>query len=133
MSYKWDGDKVEAMFRKKVITYLHACGNVVQNQMVMFCHVDTGLLINSVNYVLYNNESGKFGSSPGTKGKMKIPDESDKVSKPEKLNSVRVGSGLVYAGPQEKHNNWASKGFDEVTANAGFEKLAAKIFKGFFG
>jgi hypothetical protein len=117
-------EPIEKSVKRLTKKALHSVGNVIVNQMVEFAHVDTGLLRNSIMYSLDTGESSNFGSE-GT-GK---PETKDKISRPTKDNSLRAGSGLVYAGSQEKHNAWASKGFDLVRRNGSIERAVAKALK----
>ena len=119
----WKGKKTLEAQDKKVKVFLQAAGNLIVNQMVENSHVITGTLRNSMNYRLHE----RYGSMLSTKHGDGAPPKSAKVSNASKTESVRAGSALVYAGPQERHNGWASKTFDEIRRQV--ELLAARVFK----
>lgn len=116
-------DKKFKNFEGARLAFLHGAGQIMVNQMAEFAHVDTGTLKNSVTYQLQDGTGSEFG----TEGDGVPPDDA-KVSRPDREDDVRSGSALNYAGAQEKHNGWASKGFDTVIGSGSLEKLADKIF-----
>ncbi|HUT63702.1 MAG TPA: hypothetical protein VMZ04_07075 [Anaerolineae bacterium] len=106
----WHGEKVSKEMERNVPKFLHGAGNILINQMGENAHKITGTLANSMNYKLSSGEGSGFSSNHGEGS----PPTSAKVSNPGNDNSVRAGSALVYAGPQEGHNQWATKSMDHT-------------------
>jgi len=119
----WRGEKTIQKVKGRVDTYLHAAGNLIVNQMVNNSHVITGTLRNSMNYKLQSGEGKGFSTTHGEG----TPPSSAKVSSASRPEMVRAGSALVYAGPQERHNGWASKTYDQIRTP--LKRLAARVFK----
>jgi len=120
-NFKFDGLLTD--FEKKQNAYLHGAGQLIQNQMVEFAHIDTGTLKNSITYKLQDSTGSEFGSVKGA-----TPPAEAKINPADRKDHVRVGSALTYAQSQEKANGWATRGFDTVIATGNLEKLAEKIF-----
>lgn len=119
----WSGDIIADVIRKKSNTFLHEVGSHVQNQMALLAHFQEGVLKNSINYKVYDGYWSGFESQYGPPP----PSDAD-VSIPQK-GFVRIGSNLVYAGPQEKHNGFASKTIDTIKADGSIMEIAKRIFK----
>jgi hypothetical protein len=125
----WNCDKIKVLMEKKQKTFLHKVGQATVNQMAEFAHVKTGTLKNSMNYRLSTGSASNFGTETGPGGKGATPPESAKMDNASDKDYVRCGSNLVYAGPQEKHNAWASKTKDELVASKTIVRLAENTFK----
>ncbi|UCF13190.1 MAG: hypothetical protein JSW06_02755 [Thermoplasmatales archaeon] len=117
-------ERFERPFENQLKTYLHAMGHLMVNQMGEMAHKDTGTLANSMTYKLDSGAGSQFSTKWGA-GR---PPSGSEVSKPGGKNSVRAGSALVYAGPQERHNAWASKSLDLLRMGS-FETLAKRVFR----
>jgi hypothetical protein len=105
---------------------LEGCGQVLQNQMVENAHKIEGTLKNSINYKIGSGKWSGFSTQYG-EGR---PPETAQVTEPNR-DTVRVGSALVYAGPQEKNNAWGSRAFD-FTVSAGSYDIAISKCKAKF-
>lgn len=110
VKFTWHGDEFLRKLKLKETAGLHALGHLMVNQMAAMAHVISGTLKNSMNYVIDDGYQSGFSNVHG-EGR---PPESAKVSKPPTEKTVRAGSSLVYARPQERHNGWASKSYDLI-------------------
>lgn len=111
----WNQKQLDVEINKKVDVFLHGAGNLVVNEFSKNSPVITGLLRNSLNYVIDNGQSG--GGQP-------------KMTKPTKKNTVRAGSNIIYAASVEKRgksSGWMSKAWDMLVAAKAFERLAEKV------
>jgi hypothetical protein len=97
---KWDDTAIKAAMEGKVNQFLQAAGQHAVNQMQAYAHVKTGALRNSINYKL----------NPGK-------------------DTVDVGTNIIYAGPQEKHNAFASKTYDKLATDGQLLNIAERVFK----
>lgn len=120
----WLGDKLTEIVRKRGDTFRHAVGQHAQNQMVLFAHIKEGVLKNSINYRTSDGYWSGFGKQYGGETP---PNDAD-VSQP-KTDYVRVGSALVYAGWNEKHNGFASKTIDQLKADGSILKIGKEVYR----
>lgn len=119
MTMKWYGEKAEELLMSKANTCLEAVGHLMQNEMASKAHKITGTLANSMNYKIKGGKKSGFTSTHG----FGVPPTSAEVSIPGTDLTVRAGSNLVYAGPQEKHNGWASGAIDALRRSGNFIKV----------
>lgn len=127
MSVNWYGDEIKRRIEAKTPAFLRGVGEALINQMITSAHVDTGLLINSMNYKVFDGTQSMFGKEVGIRKTDKYPTEEDRVSTPEK-GYVRAGSALVYAGPQERHNNWCTKSLDHFRREKNWLSVLKKVY-----
>lgn len=120
---KWYGDIILKAVEKRKDAFLHAAGQHAQNQMVQFAHIIEGVLKNSINYKIYNGDWSGFGSITAI-----TPPDDAKMETPKK-DYVRIGSNLIYAGAQEKHNGWGSRSIDTIEADGTLQQIADRAFK----
>lgn len=109
---KWDQSDLDAKTKANIDIFLRSAGNAGQNEFAQNSPVITGALKNSMSYYIDD------GRNSGGK---------DKVSKPSRQNTVRIGSGLIYAASVEKRgksSGWMSKTWDRMIAFKVFEKIA---------
>ena len=130
MTVKWFDAKIEKKVDKAKDAYIHGVGNILVNQMSDFAHIRSGLLKNSMIYI-YENHQEPFGTFRGKEEGRNEPTPDEAISKPPQ-GVLRAGSGLVYAGPMEKHHGWFSKTIDTIKADGSLEKLGKAIFRKFF-
>lgn len=123
ITVNWYGQKVDSLLDIKRLKFLRAAGNLGVNQAGEMAHKITGTLANSITYKLFSGGGSAFKTRWG-KG---VPPQSAKVSQP-KMDRVRIGSALVYAIPQERHNGWLSKARDAIQRGT-LELLAKRIFR----
>lgn len=126
MTMRWDASKVEALMQKSANTCLEAVGHLMQNEMASQAHKDTGTLANSMNYKIKGGKKSGFDSRWG----FGVPPTGAEVSSPGSDLTVRSGSNLVYAGPQEKHNGWASHAIDALRRSGNFARVIKKALNG---
>ena len=116
----WDDKDIKAKMEANKYKFLLAAGVLAKNQAVQNAHVVSGTLKNSITYQL-KNEGSEFGTGGGT------PPSDAKVEPPRDENLVRVGSALIYANAQERHNGFMSKTFDQIQSR--LEELAARVMQ----
>ena len=115
MTIKWDDKELKSKLEQKKKAYLIAAGEIGQNQFASKSPVITGLLRNSMSYY---TDSGKTNA-----GK-------DGVSKPNNIDTVRIGSGIIYAANVEKRGKsagWMSRTWDNLRSSKAFETLLYKM------
>lgn len=113
----WDQSQLDDEIDNDTIKFLVASGEAMQNEFSSNSPFITGLLANSMSYYT------SFGKN--TSGV-------DGVSRPEKKNSVRSGSGLVYAASVEtrgKSAGWMSRAWDIMIASQLFQRIQEKVYK----
>jgi hypothetical protein len=120
---KWNGDEVLKSIESKIPAFLHGAGKIGVNQAGELAHKVSGTLANSITYQLKTGGS-EFTSSHGPGS----PPASAKIGRPEAENIVRVGSALIYANPQERHNGFMSATLDEIQRSGQLQELAKKVF-----
>lgn len=119
----WNGDYFKLLMKQRVNPFLHASGHAMINQMADSAHKVTGTLANSMTYSI-----GGFVSKFSTDSGAGVPPEDAKLTPPAEDDIVKCGSGLVYAGAQERHNGWGSRAFDAIVSSGTLEKIAKKVF-----
>lgn len=119
MTMKWYSEKAEELLMSKANTCLEAVGHLMQNEMASKAHKVSGTLANSMNYKIKGGKKSGFLSKHGNG----IPPTSAEVSVPGTDLTVRAGSNLIYAGPQEKHNGWASGAIDDLRSHGKFPEV----------
>jgi hypothetical protein len=113
---KWDTKKLNSKVELNKKAYLIAAGEVGQNEFVSSSPVITGLLRNSISYYTSNNDIS--GSENG-------------VSKPSTQNTVRIGSGIIYAASVEKRGKsagWMSRVWDNLIKNENIMAIKDDIY-----
>ena len=113
----WDQRELDDEMDKDVKKFLHASGQAMQNAFAQKSPVITGLLKNSLSYLIDD------GSGNSTK---------DGVSRPTKELTVRGGSGIIYAASVEnrgKSAGWMSSVWDDLISRKVFENIANKTIK----
>jgi hypothetical protein len=119
----WNGDYFKLLMKQRVNPFLHAAGQAMINQMADSSHKVTGTLANSMTYSV-----GGFVSKFSTDNGAGTPPETAKLTPPTEDDIVKCGSGLVYAGPQERHNGWGSRAFDSMLSSGNLNRIAKKVF-----
>jgi hypothetical protein len=114
---------VKEMVGRAKRKFLHAAGQHATNQAAEMAHKKFGTLKNSITY-----QTQEGGSEFSTQYGPGVPPEDAKVSKPSG-DVVRVGSALVYANPQERHNAFMTKALDRITSDGSLEKIAEEVFR----
>lgn len=126
-----DTQALDAAMERYRCAYLHAAGELVTDQAAENWNVRTGRGRNSVHYVTTCGERSEFGRTTGPAEGDSTPPEDSRLSQPQEPHpTVRVGSGLVYAGPHEKKTAWLSKAIDLTQSRLG--DLAAAVARRFF-
>ena len=85
--------------------------------------VVTGLYRNSLSFKTSTGINSGTGSAAG-KGKTVVSAKGQEVSGPEQSNTVRIGSGVIYAGKVEQKHGTLAVSFDTVVSR--LDDLAAK-------
>lgn len=126
-TFTWKGDEFKKELRGNVKKYLMAVGEIYQNSMVDEAPIKTGLLKNSITYFLNTGERGafkSFGSARAT--------DSNLFDRPSEQNTVRIGSGVIYAASTEYRFNktagWMKRAIDMVTRAGQLQELARRMF-----
>lgn len=123
----WNGEKIKRTMRDKMKPFLENVGTLYQNQMVDSAPYDTGLLKNSITYVLDSGEKGPLGNGGGARA-----NDSMRPDKPVTPNTVRIGSGLVYAAATEyrfsKTSGWMSRAIDIIQRGGSIAGAARRWF-----
>ena len=117
LSTKWDQRELDKKTQDNVAKFLVAAGEAGQNAFIQKSPIISGLLKNSLSYSI--SSGGGNSSNNG-------------VSRPSKNDTVRIGSGIIYAEKVEsrgKSAGWMSSVWDFLVSGKVFEKLAGKIFK----
>lgn len=104
--------------------FLATVGTIGVSLAAMRAPVVTGLYRNSLTYKLSSGKRGGFGSAAGMTGETATPHEN--ITKPEQQNTVRVGSGVAYAGAVEKKHGTLAASFDEVSVR--LDDIAKRVF-----
>jgi len=109
--YKFDKKPLDKEIDTETRLFLVMTGNVLKNEFAANSPVVTGLLKNSMSYSIH--------SEPAL--------NKDGVSSPGKKNTVRVGSGVIYAASVEargKSAGWMSRIWDLFLRSGKIEKIA---------
>jgi hypothetical protein len=130
---KWNAGTFIAQTHEKIQESLEAVGHLMINEMASQAHKVSGTLANSMNYKIKNNANTKksgFSSKYSTGVGDSIPPTSAEVSLPDTNLTVRAGSNLVYAGPQEKLNNWATNSMDALRKRKKIQEVLSEAMRG---
>jgi len=118
MPVRWDESQFTLALDEFRGAYLHAAGELITDQAAENWNVKTGRGRNSVHYVITGGQRSEFGTATGEGGDS-TPPASAKLDAPNEAATVRIGSGLVYAGPHEKKTAWLSKAIDVAQSRLG--------------
>ena len=125
MPVRWDESQFTRALDEFRGAYLHAAGELITDQAAENWNVKTGRGRNSVHSVITGGWWSRFGTAGDA-----IPPASARLDAPGEAATVRVGSGLVYAGPHEKKTAWLSKAIDVTQSRLG--DLARAVAGRFF-
>ena len=75
-------------------------------------------------YSLQDGFVSKFSSDNGDG----VPPESAKLLPSDSADYAKCGTGLVYGGPQERHNGWAKRALDHIQSSGVLNLIAKKVF-----
>lgn len=124
---KWNQKELDRQITADTKRFLSSVGNAGQNEFADNAPFDTGLLANSINYYIFDGRKGDFGSSG-----VGVPGSKDMVSPPLKLNTVRIGSGLIYAASVTKRGKsagWMSRVWDFFLTSGKIDEIQRRVFK----